>query len=80
MADVRQMKARVEAAAKQNDPAAMVATFYDDASHRLFVTLVKGSRKTSVTLRQRDFENGDSKRVDVAIKDGIKRLARTPIG
>lgn len=80
MADVRQMKAKVEAVAKQADPAAFIGTFYDGASDRLLVTIVKGSRKTSVALRSRDFENGDSKRVDVAIKEGIKRLVRTPIG
>ena len=80
MADVRQMKAKVEAVAKQTDPAAMVGTFYDAASDRLFVTIVKGSRKISVALCSRDFANGDSDRVGRAIKDGIKRLARTPIG
>jgi len=80
MTDVRKMKARVEAAAKREDPAAFVGTFYDDASDRLFVTLVKGSRKLSVTLRGSDFENGDAKRIDLAIKKGIQRLANTPIG
>jgi hypothetical protein len=80
MADVRQMKARVEAAAKQADPSAFIGTFYDAASDRLFVTLVKGSRKISVALRGRDFSNGDSDKVDRAIKDGFKRLGHTPIG
>jgi len=80
MADVRQMKAKVEAAAKKTDPAAFVGTFYDAASDRLFVTLVKGSRKISVALRGRDFGNGDSDKVGRAIKDGFSRLAHMPIG
>jgi hypothetical protein len=80
MTDVRQMKARVESAIKRADPKAMTGTFYDDASDRLFVTIVKGSRKISVALRGRDFGNGDSERIDHAIKDGLRRLEHTPIG
>jgi len=45
MTDVHQMKQRVEAAVKRVDPEVMTGTFYDDASDRLFVTIVKGSRK-----------------------------------
>ena len=80
MPDVRQMKAQVDAAVKQADPGAITGTFYDDASDRLFVTIVKGSRKISVALRGRDFGNGDSDKVDREIKDGISRLGRMPIG
>jgi hypothetical protein len=80
MADVRQMKATVEAAVKHADPGAITGTFYDAASDRLFVTIVKGSRKISVALRGRDFGNGDSDRISREIKEGIKRLGRTPIG
>lgn len=80
MADVRQMKATVDAAVKQADPGAITGTFYDAASDRLFVTIVKGSRKISVALRGRDFGNGDSDRISREIKEGIKRLGRTPIG
>jgi len=80
MADVRKMKARVEAVARREDPSAFVGTFYDDASDRLFITLVKGSRKLSVALRGRDFDNGDAKKIDLAIKNGIERLTNTPIG
>ena len=79
MTDVRKMKARVEAAVKRADSKAMTGTFYDDASDRLFVTLFKGSRKISVTLRGRDFSNGVEK-IDLAIVDGLRRLASTPIG
>jgi hypothetical protein len=80
MADVRQMKATVDAAVKNADPGAITGTFYDAASDRLFVTIVKGSRKISVALRGRDFGNGDSDRISREIKEGIKRLGRTPIG
>jgi len=80
MTDVRQMKARVEAAVKRVDPEVMTGTFYDDASDRLFVTIVKGSRKISVTLRAQDFGNGDAGKIDDAIKDGLRRLQDTPIG
>ena len=80
MADVRQMKATVEAAVNQADPGAITGTFYDAASDRLFVTIVKGSRKISVALRGRDFGNGDSDRINREIREGIKRLGRTPIG
>lgn len=80
MTDVRQMKARVEAQIKRADPKAMTGTFYDDASDRLFVTIVKGSRKISVALRGRDFGNGDARNIDHAIEDGLRRLEHTPIG
>jgi len=80
MTDVRQMKQRVEAAVKRVDPEVMTDTFYDDASDRLFVTIVKGSRKISVTLRARDFGNGDAGTIDDAIKHGLRRLQDTPIG
>jgi len=80
MTDVRQMKARVEAQIKRADPKTMTGTFYDDASDRLFVTIVKGSRKISVALRGRDFGNGDATKIDLAIEDGLKRLEHMPIG
>lgn len=80
MTDVRQMKATVQAAVKKTDAAAIAGTFYDAASDRLFVTIVKGSRKISVALRGRDFGNGGSDTISRAITEGIKRLDRTPIG
>lgn len=80
MTDVRQMKAKVEAAIKRADPLSMTSTFYDGASDRLFVTIVKGSRKVSVALRGKDLGNGDSEKLDRAIEDGLRRLQHTPIG
>jgi hypothetical protein len=79
MTDVRQMKAKVVAAIKRVDPKVTTGTFYDDASDRLFVTIVRGPRKISVTLRGRDFVNGAEK-VDRAIEEGLRRLETTPIG
>ena len=80
MTDVLKMKGRVEAATKRADPKAITNTFYDDASDRLFVTIFKGSRKISVTLRGRDFTNGNPSKIDLAIEDGLRRLKHTPIG
>jgi hypothetical protein len=75
-----QMKARVESVIRTADPKAITATFYDDASDRLFVTIIKGSRKISVTLRGGDFSNGAVNKIEQAIKDGLRRLQSTPIG
>jgi len=75
-----QMKATVEAAIKRTDPKVNTSTFYDNASDRLFVTIVRGTRKVAVTLRRKDFANGDSERVDKAIADGFRRLEVVPIG
>ena len=75
-----QMKAKVEAAIRKVDPEAITGTFYDDASDRLFVTIIKGPRKVSVTLRGRDFLNGDSETIIRAVEDGLRRLKNAPIG
>ena len=80
MIDVPQMKAKVEAAIKRADPQTMTNTFYDGASDRLFVTIVKGSRKISVALRGKDLGNGASEKLGAAIDDGLRRLQDTPIG
>ena len=80
MADVRQMKVRVDTAIKKADTEAILsATFYDDASEWMYVTIVKGSRKTSVTLRASDFADG-GKAVDRLVKAAAGRLSHTPIG
>ena len=80
MTDVRKVKATVAAAIKRIDPKVITGTFYDDASDRLFVTIVKGSRKVSVTLRGRDFANDGAEKLDRAIEDGLRRLEAAPIG
>jgi hypothetical protein len=78
--DVRKMKAKVETEIKKMDSKALAGTFYDSASDRLFVTIVKGPRKVSIALRGRDFNGDDFANVGQAIKAGITRLERTPIG
>src|SRR5215510_2100659 len=80
MKALAQMKAKVEAAIRKVDPEAVTGTFYDDASDRLFVTIIKGPRKVSATLRGRDFLNGDSETISRAVEDGLRRLKSTPIG
>ena len=75
-----QMKATVEAAIKRTDPKVSTSTFYDNASDRLFVTIVRGTRKVAVTLKGKDFANEDSERIDKAIADGFRRLEVVPIG
>ena len=81
MPEVRQMKSRVEAAIRKFDPKAIPsATFYDTASDRLFVTIVKGPRKVSLAFRGRDFSDGDADKINLAIKEAVKRLQHTPIG
>jgi len=80
MTNVRRMKAIVNAAIKRLDPKAIAeGNFYDDVSGRLFVTIFKGARKISVSLREQDFDDG-SEKIDRAIADGVRRLAETPIG
>lgn len=80
MTDVRKMKMRVEAAMKRIDPkVTLLTTFFDDASERMFLTIVKGPRKILMTLRARDFANG-ADGIDRAIEEGVGRLAHTPIG
>ena len=80
MTDVRKMKAIVEAAMKRIDPKViLLTTFFDDASDRMFVTIVRGPRKILMTLRGRDFANGADK-IDSAIEEGVGRLAHIPIG
>lgn len=81
MTNVRRMKATVEAVIKRLDSKAIPeGTFYDDASGRLFVTIFKGPRKVSVALREQDFSNGDSAKVNRAIEGALTRLKNTPIG
>lgn len=81
MTDVREMKARVEAAIRRFDRKAIPsATFYDAASDRLFVTIVKGPRKLSLSFRSRDFSDDDADKISSVIKSAVKSLQHTPIG
>lgn len=81
MTDVRQMKSRVEAVIRRLDQKVIAsATFYDTASDRLFVTIVKGPRKVSISFRARDFSDGDADKMNSVIKSAVKSLQHTPIG
>jgi hypothetical protein len=78
MTNIRKMIPKVEARIKQADPEVITErTFYDEVSDRLFVTIVKGPRKTEIMLLGRDF--GDAQ-VDRAVAQGVARLEHTPIG
>ena len=80
MTEVRKMKARVEAAIKAADPQAILqTTFFDDVSDRMFITIVKGSRKTQIALQARDFADGANE-FNRVIGKGIAQLAQMPIG
>lgn len=80
-ANGKKMARRVETKIKQIDPDTIVSgTMYDEASGRLFVTVVKGLRKTTISLLAHDLEADPSTRVDQAIKDSLKQLPLMPIG
>ena len=80
MAEVGKMKARIEAAMKRIDPkVTLLTTFFDEASDRMFVTIVKGPRKILVTLRGRDFTEGADK-IDSMMEKSVERLTHMPIG
>ncbi|HXG65606.1 MAG TPA: hypothetical protein VNO70_10895 [Blastocatellia bacterium] len=81
MDETRRRKLKVEAIIKEMAPGVIVQrSFYDDASDRLFVSLVKGPRKTEIVLSGHDFNNGELGSVRAAIKQGVERLERVPIG
>ncbi len=80
MENVSKVIARVEAIIHKLDPDCIVqGTFYDEVSNRLFVTVVKGSRKKNITLLGRYFENGFDA-LSKTIKTGIEELQTEPIG
>ncbi|HEU4391295.1 MAG TPA: hypothetical protein VFV34_26080 [Blastocatellia bacterium] len=81
MADRKRIAALVTAKIKKLDPESIVqGTFYDDASSRLIVTIIKGTRKILTSLPARWFEESSSEHIDVALKTAVKRLEQTPIG
>jgi hypothetical protein len=81
MDDIKKKISGVERTVKTVSPDAIVQrSFYDEASGRLFVTVVHGSRKIDFMLSDRDFNNGKSDRVDRAIRSALKKLPEMPIG
>ncbi len=81
MRDRRKLSAIVNAIVKKNDSTVMAQrAFYDDASDRLFITLIRGSHRVNLTLAGRDLDGDDTSRADQLIRDNIDQLARVPIG
>lgn len=74
------MVAVVDRAVKENDSKVLVQrTFYDDASDRVFATLVRGTRRINLTLSGEETEsNSDS--VGRIVKEAIEKLDAQPIG
>ena len=81
MRDRRRLAARVISIVKRNDKKVLVQrAFYDDASDRVFVTLVKGAQRVNLTLRARELESDDLASAEKLIKDNIAQIAHVPIG
>jgi hypothetical protein len=81
MDDIKKKISGVETTVRSASPDAIVQrSFYDEASGRLFVTVVLGSRKIDFMLSDRDFNNGDSAKADRMIRDAVKKLPGMPIG
>lgn len=81
MDDIKKKISGMEATVKSVLPDAIVQrSFYDEASGRLFITIVQGSRKIDFMLSDGDFKNGQSGKADRAIRDALKKLPGMPIG
>lgn len=80
MRNTRKIVAVIDRAVKENDSAVMVqGTFYDDASDRVFTTLVKGSKRINLTLSGEETESNSSN-VGRTVKEAITKLEHQPIG
>lgn len=80
MRNTRKIVAAVDHAVKEKDSSTLVQrTFYDDASDRVFVTLVKGTRRINITLSGEEAESNSSS-VGRTIKEAIGKLDDQPIG
>jgi hypothetical protein len=81
MIDVRKLIPRIEALIRRADPKVITdRTFYDVASNRLYVMIVKGSRKTEITLHGNHLTSDHQEETQRLIKEGLGRLARVPVG
>lgn len=80
MRNTRKIVAVVDRAVKENDSTVLIqGTFYDEASDRVFTTLVKGSKRINLTLSGAEAES-NSDNVGVKIKKAITKLDDQPIG
>ncbi|MEW6212428.1 MAG: hypothetical protein AB1631_29145 [Acidobacteriota bacterium] len=81
MRDRRKLSARVDAIVRQNDAKVMIQrAFYDDASDRVFITLVKGLHRVNLTLAARDLDGDDRSLAEQVIRNGIAYLDQAPVG
>ena len=81
MRNVRKIKPRVDGLIRRIDPHVIVAgTFYDEASDRVYITIVDGPRKIEVTLLGREFDNGGLETITEELKAAMGRLRHQPIG
>ena len=80
MTDVDKLIPRIEALIRRADPKVITDTFYDDASNRLYVNIVKGSRKTAITLLGNHLTSDHQEETQRLIREGLGRLARVPVG
>jgi hypothetical protein len=81
MTDVRKLIPRIEALIRRADPKVITdRTFYDAASNRLYVMIVKGSRKTEITLHGNHLTSEKQEQTPRLINEGLGRLARVPVG
>jgi hypothetical protein len=82
MTDGKSLKSRIDDAIKSADKDVIVErSFFDDISERLYVTIVKGSRKVEFILKPRGLASGDGEReIERVVKEALSRLSRAPIG
>jgi len=81
MDDIKKKISGVETTIRTISPDVIVQrSFYDEASGRLFVTVVQGSRKIDFMLSERDFNGGKSGSADRTIRGALKKLPDMPIG
>ena len=78
--DRKRFIAVVTGKVKKLDPDTTVqGTLFDEPSGRVFVTLVRGPRRTQIALLARDFDN-DASRIDPALAEAVRKLPELPIG
>jgi hypothetical protein len=81
MRDRRRLAAIVDSIVKGSDSEVQVQrAFYDDASDRLFITLVRGLFRVNLTLSANDIEGDDRSKAKRVIDENIAQLDRVPVG
>ena len=81
MGDIKKKVSGVETTVRRILPDVIVQrSFYDEASGKLFFTVVQGSRKIDFMLSDRDFKNGQTEKAELVIRGALKKLPDMPIG